>query len=338
MTSHLLKVSILVCIALLLGCKSDDTTPQANRLYILENERLYFQGNEITLNGVNALHSFGLENLELMNSWNVQIVREFVGNLREQPISGGAVQGSDGAWLHPLDQIVSNNRQANMATIICPFGWVYPNGDQLLFTGLNPQDQDFFEDYEHKMKAIATHFAGQEDVWIEVWNEPYSWNNSNNYSHELWLNDMSRMVANLRNVNGFNNIIVVPGNEQGQSEDALIAKGQQLMDQDNHIIFDLHAYEKWLNNSTQTEIETRLQRLLASGFPYIFGEIGVKNVGDLMDPTAFLQAVTNQRIHTLAWLWKREQDDPSALLTETGDSNNLNNNNWGTLFYDFLNR
>ena len=44
------------------------------------------------------------------------------------------------------------------------------------------------------MQAIAEHFSDQTDVWIEVWNEPFHWDNQNNYSHELWLTSMEDMV------------------------------------------------------------------------------------------------------------------------------------------------
>ena len=57
------------------------------------------------------------------------------------------------------------------------------------------------------MKTIAEHFKNQPDVWIEVWNEPYHWNNENEYTNDLWLKDMKDMVDNLRWVEGFQNII-----------------------------------------------------------------------------------------------------------------------------------
>lgn len=37
------------------------------------------------------------------------------------------------------------------------------------------------------MRAIEELFKDQTDVWMEVWNEPYNWDNQNGYSHDLWL-------------------------------------------------------------------------------------------------------------------------------------------------------
>ncbi len=320
----------------MLSCQTDDGPVIPQTSYSISGNQIQYQGNDITLNGVNALHTFGLEQLDLMDTWNVKIVREFIGNLREQPISGGAIQDANNKWLHSLEQIVQENRKHGIATILCPFGWVDDNGNQTLFTGLNPSEQSFYSAYKAKMQEIATFFSGQEDVWIEVWNEPYHWNNENNYSHSLWLSDMRDMVGNLRSVSGFESIILIPGNEQGQSEESLVVSGQELLSDNYNLLFDLHAYEKWLNNASQADILERVERLKNTGFPLLFGEIGVRNVGDLMDPQPFLNALTQAEVSTLAWLWKREAADQSALLNEAGSPNNLNNNNWGSSFQEFL--
>lgn len=266
------------------------------------------------------------------------MVREFIGNLREQPSTGTAIQDSQGKWLHPLKEIVARNRTAGIVTILCPFGWVNEQGIQTLFTGLNPSEQDFYTSYKSSIQEIARHFAGETDVWIEVWNEPYHWNNENSYNHELWLEDMRDMLSNLRSVDGFDNIIVIPGNEQGQSEESILSYGQSLMNEDQNIMFDLHAYEKWLTNTSMSLISARLTMLRDRNIPFLFGEIGVRNVGELMEPSAFLSLAQDQKINTLAWLWKKEANDNNALLNENGTANNLSNNNWGALFKSFLER
>ena len=314
----------------------EQSTP--NTSYAVAGAELLFHGEKVHLNGVNALHTFGLEDLKLMDEWNVNIVREFIGNLREQPITGGPLQDTNGQWLHPLDQIVEKNRAHNKVTILCPFGWVKENGDVQLFTGQNPSEQTFYHNYKTKMRQIAEQFKGQEDVWIEIWNEPFHWNNEKGYSHQMWLNDTEDMVQNLRSVAGFESIIVVPGNEQGQGEQAIIELGNELLANHYNILFDLHAYEKWLNNNTKEDIEARFNRLFNSGFAFIIGEVGVLNVSELMDPKPFLEAAGQHNVSTLAWLWKREAEDQNALLNENEEANNLNNSNWGTSFYQFLNQ
>jgi mannan endo-1,4-beta-mannosidase len=93
------------------------------------------------------------------------------------------------------------------------------------------------------MRDWANYAKTQPDVWIEVWNEPYMWNNSNGYTDALWLADMKDMVDNIRST-GATNIILVPGNRQGQGEEAILNQGKNLLTGRSNILFDLHAYER----------------------------------------------------------------------------------------------
>ncbi len=339
----------LLCVLFLTTCgeddqpnpSTDDQLPPVPEVldgpYTIEGASILKDGVPTYYKGVNTLQTFGLGDAELMNEWNVQIVREFIGNLREQPITEDAIQASDGVWYHGLQKIADRNRANDKITIFCPFGWVNEAGQQQLFTGLNPSEQPFYEAYKQKMKAIAEQFKDQPDVWIEVWNEPYSWNNSNGYTHDRWLVDMQDMVDNLRWVDGFQNIILVPGNEQDQSENALFEKGKELLEGRYNILFDLHAYEKWLVNTTEEELTDRLQAIADDDFAFIMGEVGVQNVGEVMPVQHFLDAAKATNTTTLAWLWNLNSDDKNALLTDDGQANATSDNNlWGSRFRDFL--
>lgn len=294
-------------------------------------------GEPVFYKGVNAMQTFGLGNPKLMNEWNVQIVREFIGNLREQPIDNSPILGSDGVWYHPLQHIVDQNRANNKITILCPFGWVNTDGQQTLLTGLNPSLQPFYKSYKARMKQIAEHFKNQPDVWIQLWNEPYHWNNENGYSHELWLNDMKEMVDNLRWVDGFQNIIIVPGNEQGQSEEVIVIMGNELLKNRFNLLFDLHAYEKWLVNTSEEQLISRIENLKNKNLAFIIGEVGVQNVGEVMPVAPFLNAAKSTNITVLAWLWNQDTPYNNALLTNDGQPNAREMNNyWGESFRKFL--
>ncbi|MFT4737486.1 MAG: mannan endo-1,4-beta-mannosidase [Cyclobacteriaceae bacterium] len=347
-----MKIKPLLFAVLLAGvlsavtaCQQDDeaelTVPPIPEVltgpYQIEGVNILNNNQAVTFKGVNALQTYGLVNPTLMNDWNIQIVREFIGNLREQPIDGFAIQASDAVWYHPLQNIVDQNRANNKITILCPFGWVNDEGIRTLFTGLNPSSQDFYEAYKLKMALIAQHFKDQPDVWIEVWNEPYHWNNENDYSHNVWLQDMKDMVDNLRWVAGFQNIIVVPGNEQGQSEEAVMMLGNELLEDRYNLVFDLHAYEKWLVNTNEEELITRIERIKNAGFALIMGEVGVQNVGDVMPVQDFLNAAKSTDLSVLAWLWDRNSAYRNALLTEEGLPHaTADNNFWGTAYKSFL--
>ena len=340
-SSRIILYGIFSCIAgIIFSCSSDakdiaDTESKDLQYKVIDNT-IIRNGKPFIANGVNTLNSFGIANQDLIKPWNITIVREFIGNLREQPISGGAIQDAQGFYLHSLQSIVDANIANNLVTILCPFGWVDNLGKQTLFTGLNPKEQPFYDSYKIKMKAIAKHFKNQPDVWLEVWNEPYHFNNDNGYTHDLWLSDQTDMIDNLRAVEGFNNIIVVPGNEQGQSETVILEKGAALLAHHSNIVFDLHAYEKWLLNNTSATIQSRITLLHTSGFAILFGEIGVINASGLMSVTDFLSVAKRSQTITLAWLFNRNTNDQNALLTDEGAENNTNNNNWGTTFKSFL--
>ena len=337
---------VLTILLISIGCNSNDDDgdlqldiPEDVGPFRIDDNQILMNGETVRYKGVNTLQTFGIADLSLMNEWRVEIIREFIGNLREQPISGGAILASNGTWYHSLQNIVDNNRSNGKITILCPFGWVNETGERKLLTGLNPSSQSFYDDYKLKMRQIAAHFKGQPDVWIEVWNEPYSWQNANGYTHDLWLSDMRDMVDNLRSVSGFKSIIVVPGNGQGQSEDAIISRGNQLKEGRYNLLFDLHAYEKWLLNTTENELISRINTISNQKFAFIIGEVGVENVGGIMPVTHLLNAAEATNISTLAWLWNRNTEDKNALLTDDGEANASERNGfWGSQFREFLSR
>ncbi|MGB1448785.1 MAG: cellulase family glycosylhydrolase [Flavobacteriaceae bacterium] len=333
------QLIFLLLLIVIQSCKTEEVTQNSSEnetLFRTEGGQILKENEVVFYKGVNALQTYGLGNASLMDEWNITIVREFIGNLREQPIDGGALQGSDAVWYHPLQTIVNQNRAHGKITILCPFGWVDESGDRLLLTGLNPLEQTFYPSYKEKMQAIARHFHDQPDVWIEVWNEPFHWNNENNYSHTLWLTSMEDMVDNLKET-GFNNLIVVPGNEQGQSEAALLAKAGELMATRSNLLFDLHAYEKWLVDQSFAQIRERLKRLQQENIPVLFGEIGVHNVTEVMPVAPFLAAAEERQLSVLAWLWNQNSNDRNALLTDDGQPHATEDNNfWGTIFRAFL--
>jgi mannan endo-1,4-beta-mannosidase len=286
----------------------------------------------VMLAGANALHVYGGTSSD-MRDWKVTLVREFIRNLKDQPVTGAAVYSrTSGAWFHPLRAIVDSNRANGMVTILCPFGW-----DSLLFTSLNPADQRFYGEYLARMRDIATEFKDESDVWIEVWNEPYWWAGGRGYTDDLWLADMQTMVDNIRST-GNRNIVLVPASEAGQAEAVLLNRGQALLSGRSNIVFDVHAYEKWMDGTTQASIEARLMALRQRNLAVLIGEVAPLNAGVLMDTRPMLTAAFNQRVSATAWLWKSDATDRSALRDGFGNPNDSNNFVWGTTFRDFLSK
>ena len=298
--------------------------------YTISGIKILNSGKPIQLIGTNAFHTFGASsaNNDDMKSWNIDIAREFIGNVKENPITGNPILDSNGSWLYSLQSIVNSNRMNNRITIICPFGW---DGIQAtLFTGTMPTQTTWWNNYKIILQNWATQFKDQPDVWIEVWNEPYRYDRADGYTDDIWMNDMNELTTIIRNT-GNKNILLIPCAEQGQDESVLINKGTSFLTNKSNILFDIHAYEKWLL-CTNPSINNRLDQLKLLNLPIIFGETAPMNAGTLMNPQSFLDIIYNRGISVCAWTWKYDENDKDALLTLAGQPNNNANNNWGTTF------
>ncbi|MBS1669445.1 MAG: glycosyl hydrolase family 5 [Bacteroidetes bacterium] len=298
-----------------------------NEQWAVSINKIYNYKNPVQLIGTNALHVFSAGGID-MNNWHLDIAREFVGNMEQQPIMGNVLFDSNGTYLYPLQTIVDSNRANNRITILCPFGW---NGkSSTVFSGLMPTQTYWWKDYKSKMAEWAAQFANQPDVWIEVWNEPYRYDRSDGYTDDIWTSDMNSMVSIIRNA-GNQNIVLVPCAEQGQDETVLNNKGNSFLTGKSNILFDIHAYEKWLLVPTPA-MSSRLAQLQQNKLPILFGETAPMNAGTLMNPAPLLDSIYNRGISVCAWVWKYDSTDQDALLTTQGQPNNTNNHNWGSIF------
>lgn len=328
-TFKLIAVLLTLSLNLLLSCKNEDsiTVNSTSNKYSTLETKILSDNKPIQLIGANSFHVFSPENSD-MNSWNLDLSREFIGNIKETPITGNAIQDSNSSYLHSIQSIVDSNRANNRITIICPFGW--DGKESNMFTGKFPTQTIWWNDYKVIMQQWATYFKNQPDVWIEVWNEPYRYDRTDGYTDTIWLNTMNEIVTLIRNT-GNTNMILIPCAEQGQDESVLLNKGTDFLKDKSNILFDIHAYEKWLldNNSA---INNRLDQLIQKKLPIIFGETAPMNAGVLMNPKSFLDLIYNRGISVCAWTWKKDTNDQDALLNNEGLPNNNNNNNWGDLY------
>lgn len=311
---------------LLYSCK-DEELPITAKKFEVVGSKIVQNSNPTQLIGANSFHVFSSGSTD-MNPWNIDVVREFIGNIKETPLTGNAVQDSNGSYLYSLQRIVDDNRVNKRITILCAFGWNGQNTTE--FTGKSPTQTSWWTDYKIKLALWALQFKDQEDVWLEVWNEPYRFDRSDGFTDAIWMADMNELVAIIR-ATGNTNIILIPCAEQGQDESILINKGTSFLKNKTNILFDIHAYEKWLLDD-EIKINNRLDVLKKANLPIIFGETAPLNAGVLMNPKLFLDIIYNRSLSVCAWVWKNDQSDTDALLTIAGLPNDNNNNNWGTTF------
>lgn len=309
------------------SCQKEESIINSNSGYQITNSKITYNSMNVQLIGANTFHVFSAGSAD-MNSWNLDIAREFIGNIKETPLSGNPIQDSHSKYLYSLQNIVDENRKQNKISWICAFGW--DGNSSTLFTGKSPANAFWWEDYKSKLRLWAIQFKNQNDVWIEVWNEPYRYDRADGYTDEIWLQNMNELTAIIRET-GNKNIVVIPCAEQGQDESVLINKGKSFLNGKSNIIFDIHAYEKWLLD-TPSNATNRIEALNKLDLPIIFGEIAPMNAGLLMNPAPFLNIIYDKEISVCAWVWKKDETDLDALMTRDGLPNNNNNNNWGTTF------
>jgi hypothetical protein len=185
--------------------------------YNINKGNIEYNNKNLHLVGANTLQSFGVGSAAL-KTWNLDITREFIGNVKENPIEGSAILDANNKYLHALQTIVNENRKNNLITIICPFGW---DGTQAnLFTGKRPSNTFWWQEFKGVLAQWAMHFKDQNDVWLEVWNEPYRYDRADGYTDAIWQQEMAELYQVIRQTNS--NIILVPVAEQGQDESVIL--------------------------------------------------------------------------------------------------------------------
>jgi mannan endo-1,4-beta-mannosidase len=139
------RISLLI---LLSACSTKDSTtntpvepPIIATEFSINGSKILHNGVAQQYIGVNAFQVFGIGSTD-MNNWNIDITREFIGNVKETPLTGFAIKDANGAYLHPLQNLVNANRANHKITILCAFGWdgVTQGTQSTLFTGKSPSE------------------------------------------------------------------------------------------------------------------------------------------------------------------------------------------------------
>ncbi len=287
--------------------------------YSIAGTRILKNGKAAIFAGVNAFGTNG-PNASSMDAYKINIVREAITDMSVQPVSGPEIEGTAGERLFSLQAVVDDNRAHGRVTLLNPGYWE-ATGAQM--AGETPSAQGFYPAYKAKLREIAEHFKDQPDVWLGVWNEPYSGTNP-----PSWLSDMKDMVDTVRAA-GNKNIVVVPGSYWDSSDDVILSQGRELLRGRSNILFDLHGYT-WEYKDTASTI-ARVQRLRKDGYALIFAECGPQTASGNTDPANFLKAMLDEKVSTLLWIYKDDSKDPNSLLTTGGEATP-----WGTQGFGFL--
>lgn len=268
--------------------------------------------------GVDGLDQSGIQSKE---GYPIKIVREVVQDLSECPIysSDGAISNALG-WLHPLQDVVNYNRSKGAVTILCPFGW--DAGTNRILVGLTPSATPYYSQFKLRLAAMAQAFTNQSDVWIDVWNEPYDWQNIG-FAESQWVSDMVDLYDTIRRA-GNTNIILVPGQANDAQETVLLDQNRFLSGRYN-VLAEIHCYNGWTTGS-QSNSQSRIEAIRAAGWALIFGEVGRDATES--DCTRLLDAAVQEQVTSLAWSWSAS--DGSALQSWGTPTD------WGNEFFPYL--
>lgn len=285
-------------------------------LKILSAQQNYStSGGDILKNG-NIWHGRGANCITPGGSLPVTIYTDLKADLVRIPIDVNKSIHTNSE----LNGYVDQARKYDAAVILCPF-W-YDNKDlggsinwdaaQLL--GNNPSSDERYEIVKNRMREIATLFKDEMDVFLELWNEPYYWDNSHGYSDSLWESDARDMIENIRST-GAKNITVVQGNATGQGITTILNKGQNLINDYSNIVFDVHMYENGWELSTSA-IEKKIKQVRDIG-PMIIGEMAAGNHFQQKNNwDEIIEAARNTQTSLTYWLYGKEWSDREEAIKD----------------------
>lgn len=121
---------------------------------------------------------------------------------------------------------------------------------------------------------------------------------------------MNEIVRIIRNT-GNQNVILVPCAEQGQDESVLINKENEFLIKKSNIIYDTHAYRKWLLD-TNSSINNRLEQLKLKNISIFYGETAPMNVRILMIPESLLEIIYDRGLSICGCVWKKDEINKNA--------------------------
>lgn len=283
-------------------------------LYSTRGAHILKNGKVWVAAGVNAFDQWGASD---KTGHGIAIVREVIDDISECPISrnDGVASTSIGS-LYDLQDVVDGNRAQGEITILCCFSW--DTGHDPTLTGKYPDKQRWWPQYLDRLSVIARQFAGQSDVWIDPWNEPFS---TSDIPNSEWLSDVREMYHAVR-ATGNNNLVLIPCPDWDSAYSFFTPAAHQGL---ANVIANIHCYNGWTRLSV-AQNESQMQSVIHSGWPLIVSEVG----GDqwVPDPKNSILAAAQQRVPILAWSWNSRD---GAALVENGSPTH-----WGSEFFGYV--
>lgn len=137
------RITALLVFTITACNKATVTVSNNTNSYKTVEAKIYNYNNPIQLIGANTFHIFSAGG-SYMGSWNINITREFIGNVKEVLLTKAVFKDANAAYIYPLQALVDSNHISKRITIICPFRW---NGDDTTdCTGKRPTQTFWWTD------------------------------------------------------------------------------------------------------------------------------------------------------------------------------------------------
>lgn len=254
-------------------------------------------GQEFIIKGTNMFAWKGISNVDkYLNTWGFNTIR--VPNY----LLGSYAQP------HPADNNYGTNHQ-----IVDAFT---SQGAVVIFDA-HDRIGGYYEAHEWEIlkdywRDMAREFKDNPSVWFNLHNEP----GNATANPQKWVSYHRELIDIIR-AEGANNLIVVDGEAWGQDfpTQTIANYANEVLEQNDNIIFSIHAYERWNNN----DLAKYLDELFVRDIPIIIGEYGSENNRQsTLEATIQTIAVTQKReIGRIVW-------EANLTTSETQEFNGTN--------------
>lgn len=238
-----------------------------------------------------------------------------------------------------IDALIADAHSRGIVTILdahyfdCACDGDAAEQQEAKFAGKDPSKTPFYAQVKSRWRSLATRHKNKPYVWFGLWNEP--WGEANKPTADGWRRQMAELVDNIRST-GAQNIILVPsGGNFAQEIEAIKAQGRALLNGRKNLVFEIHAYSRWLK-TTPTSMADRIGAVLAVG-PMIFGEFAT-TFEQFNDVQPLINVLEQKKVSALAWIWDCRNAVASLALPDCVTPNNNGNLNFGSKVKAFLAR
>ena len=238
-------------------------------------------GEEFIAKGINMFAWEGITQANsLINDWGFNTIRvpNYLLGSYDQP--------------HPADNNYGTNHQ--IVDVFTSLGAV------VIFDA-HDRIGGYYEDAEWEIlknywRDMAQEFKDNPNVWFNLQNEP----GNATANPEKWVSYHRELIDIIR-AEGADNLVVVDGEAWGQDyhTQTIATHANQILDNNENVVFSIHAYEQWNNN----DIASYLDELYVRDIPVIIGEYGAENEGQstLNATNQTIAATQEHEIGRIVW-------------------------------------